>query len=104
MWKNLDTDSFEVPAEADFDIWVAKGPMKGLHRECSIFEGDWYNRDDLIAPGSWVTHVRLVSKPVGPHDKIAGRTLNEWFELAQRDDCFAQMVPSDLRAILMFIA
>lgn len=31
---------------------------------------------------------------------IAGRTPAEWRELARRDDCFDQMVPSDLRAIL----
>lgn len=31
---------------------------------------------------------------------IAGRRLLEWIELAKRDDCFAHMVPSDLRMIL----
>jgi len=31
---------------------------------------------------------------------IAGKTLEEWTELARRDDCFDKMVPSDLRVIL----
>lgn len=31
---------------------------------------------------------------------IAGRTLEGWRQLARRDDCFDQMVPSDLRLIL----
>lgn len=31
---------------------------------------------------------------------LAGRTVEEWFEFAKRDDCLDQMVPSDLRAII----
>jgi len=32
--------------------------------------------------------------------KIAGRTLKEWIEFSRRDDCLANMVPSDLREVL----
>ncbi|MBO6508744.1 MAG: hypothetical protein JJ979_09755 [Roseibium sp.] len=35
--------------------------------------------------------------------RIAGRTLNEWRELARRDDCFERMVPSDLRQLIAAI-
>lgn len=31
---------------------------------------------------------------------IAGRTLSEWRTISRRDDCLANMVPSDLRALV----
>jgi hypothetical protein len=31
---------------------------------------------------------------------IAGRSLTEWETLAQQDDCFDHMVPSDLRLLI----
>lgn len=34
---------------------------------------------------------------------ISGRTLDEWRALARRDDCFDQMVPSDLRLLISAI-
>jgi len=101
MWKS--TKDAEIPSEATFDIWVSKGPMQGVQRECSFFDDGWYNAEDFVAPTSFVTHYRPVVKDVGPNDKIAGRTLNDWAELSRRDDCFNQMVPSDLRVLLMFI-
>jgi len=90
-------------SDATFDIWVAQGPMQGVRRECSMFEGEWFDGEDFVAPGSFVTHYRPAHKDVGPEEKVAGRTLSEWAELARRDDCFDQMVPSDLRVLLMFI-
>lgn len=102
MWKEV--SEIEVVAEASFDIWVSKGPMSGMQSECSLYEGDWYDGNDLVAPASWVSHIRPAVKSIGPHDKIAGKTLAEWTDLSRRDDCFNQMVPGDLRAILQFIA
>lgn len=38
--------------------------------------------------------------PANDERLIAGRTLEGWRQLARRDDCFDQMVPSDLRLLL----
>ena len=35
-----------------------------------------------------------------PAKIIAGKTLEEWRELAKQDDCFDHMVPSDLRQLV----
>lgn len=32
--------------------------------------------------------------------EIAGRKIKEWKQLARQDDCFDQMVPSDLRQLI----
>lgn len=102
MW--IDVANKTPSSDATVTIFVCKGPMEGIHHECSLFEGDWYNDEDLVAPHSWVSHWRATPKAVMPSDKIAGRTLSQWADLARRDDCFDQMVPSDLRGILQFIA
>ena len=34
--------------------------------------------------------------------QIAGYTLEEWTEMSRRDDCFAHLNPSDLRALVGF--
>lgn len=43
---------------------------------------------------------RALTATTGGERLIAGRTLEGWRQLARRDDCFDQMVPSDLRLIL----
>ena len=34
---------------------------------------------------------------------IAGRSLDEWHEIARRDDCLDRMVPSELRCLISAI-
>lgn len=99
MW--IDVSNKTPPSDATVTIFVSKGPMNGIHHGCSLFEGDWYNDEDLIAPHSWVSHWRATSKAIGPSDKIAGKTLSQWADLARQDDCLEHMTPSDLRAILL---
>ena len=102
MWIN--TANKTPPSDATVTIYVAKGPMGGIHHDCNLLEGDWYNFEDFVAPNSWVSHWRPSAKEIAPSDKIAGKTLSQWADFARQDDCLDKMVPSDLRILLQHIA
>lgn len=52
-----------------------------------------------------VEYVRADLATINKPDEvvISGKTLAEWFEFAQRDDCLDHMVPSDLRQLISAI-
>jgi hypothetical protein len=39
-------------------------------------------------------------RKISPNDKICGRTLKEWQELAKRSDCFEHITVTEFRLLL----
>jgi len=77
--------------DQDFGLGFSEGQRKSLAQVQAMVVrngGKSFNYLDEVA-----SHLNLI-------EKVAGKTLDEWWNLAVRDDCFSQMVPSDLRALV----